>query len=73
MPSICNHADVTFKEKTKVLESLKTRAKMVYEILNTIEGVTCNEVMGAMYAFPRVQLPKKAIAKAEVCDADLLL
>ncbi|XP_065065372.1 alanine aminotransferase 1-like [Rhopilema esculentum] len=57
--------DLFMLEKTKVLESLKTRAKMVYEILNTIEGVTCNEVMGAMYAFPRVNLPKKAIAKAE--------
>ena len=39
---------------------------MVYEILNSIEGVSCNEVMGAMYAFPRIELPKKAIEKAEV-------
>lgn len=40
---------------------------MVYEILNSIEGVSCNEVMGAMYAFPKISLPQKAIAKAEVC------
>ena len=39
---------------------------MVYEILNSIEGVSCNEVMGAMYAFPRIDLPNKAIEKAEV-------
>ena len=39
---------------------------MVYEILNSIEGVSCNEVMGAMYAFPKINLPKKAIDQAEV-------
>ena len=39
---------------------------MVHKILNTIEGVTCNEVMGAMYAFPKIDLPQKAIAKAKV-------
>lgn len=55
-----------FQEKTEVLESLKMRGKMVYEILNSIEGVSCNEVMGAMYAFPRINLPQKAIEKAEV-------
>ena len=40
---------------------------MTTETLNSIEGVTCNEVMGAMYAFPRLHLPEKAIAEAEVC------
>ena len=55
-----------FQEKFDVLDSLKTRGKMVYEILNSIEGVSCNEVMGAMYAFPRISLPKKAIEKADV-------
>jgi len=57
--------DLYKKEKADVLDSLKTRGKMVYEILNSIEGVSCNEVMGAMYAFPRIVLPKKAIEKAE--------
>ena len=42
------------------------RGKLVYEMLNSIEGVSCNKVMGAMYAFPRIYLPKKAIVKAEV-------
>ena len=46
---------------------------MVHEILNTIEGVTCNEVMGAMYAFPRIQLPQKAIEKAEVSCLTLFM
>jgi len=39
---------------------------MASETLNSIEGVTCNEVMGAMYAFPRIHLPEKALAEAKV-------
>lgn len=56
------------KEKTAVLESLKTRAEMVSEAYNKIEGVSCNPVTGAMYAFPQIHLPKKAIEKAKVSE-----
>ena len=31
-----------------------------------MENVECNEVAGAMYAFPRVTLPKQAIEPATV-------
>jgi len=34
--------------------------------LNKIEGVVCNPVQGAMYAFPQIMLPPKAIAHAKV-------
>jgi alanine transaminase len=44
------------KEKKAVLNSLAERAKMVAETFNSIEGVSCNEVQGAMYAFPRVRI-----------------
>ncbi len=54
------------KEKTLVLGDLALKARMTTDTLNSIEGVTCNEVMGAMYAFPRVHLPEKAIAEAQV-------
>ena len=36
------------------------------EVLNSVENVKCNEVAGAMYAFPRITLPKKAIEAATV-------
>jgi len=52
-------------EKAKVLGDLALKARMATEKLNAIEGVTCNEVMGAMYAFPQVCLPPKAIQEAE--------
>ena len=65
--------ELFIQEKSKVLGELKLKAKMVTQTLNSIEGVSCNEVMGAMYAFPRLHLPEKAIAEAEVCVTVILL
>ena len=53
------------KEKTDILESLERRAKLVVESLSSMEGITCNEVEGALYAFPRLVLPKHLLDKAE--------
>ena len=39
---------------------------MMTEVLNSVENVKCNEVAGAMFAFPRITLPKKAIEAAKV-------
>jgi len=47
-----------------VLASLADRAKLVADTLNAIEGFSCNTVQGAMYAFPQITLPPKAIAAA---------
>jgi len=49
-----------------VLGELALKARMTTETLNKIKGVRCNEVMGAMYAFPQVFLPEKAIQEAKV-------
>lgn len=38
---------------------------MVHEALNNLEGITCNEADGALYAFPRIRLSKKAKNAAE--------
>lgn len=53
------------EEKTYVLNSLRERAAYVHKRLNEIEGITCVEVAGAMYAFPRLHLTNKAISKAK--------
>ena len=47
-----------------VLASLAERAKLVADTLNSIEGITCNTVQGAMYAFPQLHLPQKAVEAA---------
>lgn len=38
---------------------------MVADTFNSFEGFSCNTVQGAMYAFPQIKLPPKAIAAAE--------
>lgn len=57
--------DLFIKEKTAVLDSLKLRAKMVADTFNSIEGISCNPVQGAMYAFPQIKLPEKVIEAAK--------
>lgn len=57
--------ELFMKEKNGVLQSLKERAEMVANTFNSIEGFSCNPVMGAMYAFPQFTLPPKAIEAAK--------
>lgn len=38
---------------------------MVHKALNELEGMTCNEADGALYAFPRIRLTNKAQKVAE--------
>ncbi|CAA3012441.1 alanine aminotransferase 2-like [Olea europaea subsp. europaea] len=54
-----------FAEKDAILSSLAKRAKTLEAALNSLEGVTCNRAEGAMYLFPRIELPKKAIEAAK--------
>lgn len=53
------------KEKDSVLASLKGRAELTFKTLNSLPGIRCNPVSGAMYAFPRIEIPEKAIKEAE--------
>jgi glutamate--glyoxylate aminotransferase len=52
------------KEKTDRLSSLARRAKLLTDALNGLEGVSCQAVEGAMYAFPSVTFPLKAVERA---------
>ena len=51
---------------TSIKASYRKKSKMTTEVLNSMENVKCNEVAGAMYAFPRITLPEKAIEAAKV-------
>ncbi|RWS25992.1 alanine aminotransferase 2-like protein [Leptotrombidium deliense] len=53
------------KEKAEVLRSLKERAKLVADTFNSIPGMKSNVVAGAMYAFPELKLPEKAVQAAK--------
>ncbi|XP_073311491.1 alanine aminotransferase 2-like [Primulina huaijiensis] len=56
-------------EKDAILSSLARRAQKLEDALNSLEGVACNRAEGAMYLFPRIRLPKKAIEAAEAVKA----
>merc|ERR1712039_625867 len=54
------------QERDAVLSSLKRKAQLVTKRLNEVPGVSCQVVEGAMYAFPKVELPPKAIEAAKL-------
>ena len=61
--------DSFMAEKQGVLKSLAERARLVTDNFNAIPGIHCNVVQGAMYAFPRLDLPHGLIDKAKVSRA----
>jgi aspartate/methionine/tyrosine aminotransferase len=56
------------KERAAILDALKLRAQLLMNGLNKVHGIQCNEVTGAMYAFPKITLPKGK-TDAEYCMA----
>jgi aspartate/methionine/tyrosine aminotransferase len=58
-PKAGTPSHATFQaERSAILEEMKKRALILAEGLNRIEGISCNVIAGAMYAFPCVTLPK---------------
>ncbi|XP_060206032.1 alanine aminotransferase 2-like [Lycium barbarum] len=65
-PKVGDESYVSFAaEKEGILSSLARRAKTLEDAFNSLEGITCNKAEGAMYLFPRINLPDKAIKAAE--------
>ncbi|XP_074414538.1 alanine aminotransferase 1 [Zonotrichia albicollis] len=52
-------------EKEAVLSALAEKARLTEEIFNRTPGIHCNPVQGAMYSFPRIDLPPRAVAAAK--------
>jgi alanine transaminase len=53
------------KEMDIIYNGLKERSQKLVEGLNKIPGISCQPAEGAMYAFPRVEVPQGAIEKAK--------
>ncbi|KAL0240821.1 hypothetical protein GEMRC1_006057 [Eukaryota sp. GEM-RC1] len=53
------------EEKQTRLMSLKRRANRISSLLNELPGISCQPVSGALYAFPAITLPEKAVHHAE--------
>lgn len=64
---ICQTEHFPFKqEKESVLNNLAKKAKLAEDMFNKVPGVHCNPLQGALYAFPRIFIPSKAIEEAKV-------
>lgn len=49
-----------------VLAQLAAKAKLTEQVFNEAPGIRCNPVQGAMYSFPCMQLPPRAVQRAQV-------
>jgi len=56
--------DVYAAERGAILESLARRAQQIATALNALPGISCNAAQGAMYLFPQLTLPAKAVEAA---------
>ncbi len=56
------------QERRAILEGLRRKAEIVEKGLNRVQGIHCNTVAGAMYAFPRLDLPS-GVSDSEYCLA----
>ena len=53
------------EEKTSILNSLKRKATLLHTALNSCKGISCNEAMGSLYLFPKIELPSQFIQECE--------
>lgn len=53
------------KEYDTIYQNLHDRARALYAAFRDMEGVECQNPQGAMYLFPKVRLPRKAIDAAK--------
>ena len=56
---------IYYREKTEILSSLKRKASILHSVLNSCNGIECNEAMGSLYLFPKIILPKQFIEECE--------
>lgn len=52
-------------ERTKVFNGLKERAQLLTKTFNEMKQVTCTEIEGAMYGFPKLHFSQKFIEQAK--------
>ncbi|KAF4658514.1 hypothetical protein FOZ61_005545 [Perkinsus olseni] len=63
------------QERQSIYDGLKRRAEGITKEFNKIEGMSCQRVQGAMYAFVKIDLPEKATEAAKargLASADVM-
>ncbi|KAJ1295629.1 hypothetical protein BS78_01G237900 [Paspalum vaginatum] len=65
-PKVGDESYISYQaERDSILSSFARSAEAMVCAFNRLERVTCSKAEGAMFVFPSVHLPKKAIAAAE--------
>ncbi|MQJ84078.1 aminotransferase class I/II, partial [Escherichia coli] len=57
--------DQYVRESQGILQSLRRRARLMTDGFNSCRNVVCNFTEGAMYSFPQIRLPPRAIEAAK--------
>nr|AIT69943.1 alanine transaminase [Symphyocladia latiuscula] len=52
------------KEVNGIFNSLQRKSEKLSKAFNSFEGVSCNNSQGAMYLFPKITMPEKAIQES---------
>merc|ERR1712232_586197 len=52
------------REHAQIRDGLRRRAQQLQDGLNNIRGISCQIIEGAMYGFPSLDMPTKAVEKA---------
>ncbi|QLQ82430.1 hypothetical protein HG537_0H01920 [Torulaspora globosa] len=55
-------------ERETIHNELDRRASLLHEVFNSLEGIECQKPQGAMYLFPKLNLPYKAVQAAQHLD-----
>ncbi|XP_038615911.1 alanine aminotransferase 1-like [Tachyglossus aculeatus] len=58
------------QEKQAVLRALAEKARLTEGVFNQAPGIRCNPVQGAVYSFPRISLPARALERAQALGLD---
>jgi alanine transaminase len=53
------------EETSATQQGLKDRSAYMSERFNALPGMSCQPAEGAMYLFPQIEMPEKAVAKAK--------
>lgn len=55
-------------ERSAIHSELDKRSQLLYKTFKSLEGIDCQKPQGAMYLFPNIQMPFKAVQKAHHLD-----
>ncbi|CCE64898.1 hypothetical protein TPHA_0J00750 [Tetrapisispora phaffii CBS 4417] len=55
-------------ERSTIHSELYERATYLWKAFNEMEGVSCQKPQGSMYLFPKIDIPHKALEKAQELD-----